>query len=189
MTKAPMPLRVDDLTVFTRALSRQIGETSPSHLKLMNMVARAAGFQNVQHLRSASAATKRLDSKTENIAFDARSVERVLHQFDEFGRLHQWPSKRSVQTLALWALWVTLPAKKAMSEKELNGLLAEEHHFSDPATLRRTMVSCGLLTRQNDGTEYRRIEQKPSVEAKSVIDALSARRHARSSAKIEVQHA
>ena len=183
-----MPLRVDDLSVFTRTLSQQLGDTSPSHLKLMNMVARAAGFQNVQHLRSASAATRRIESKTENVAVDARSVERALHQFDDLGRLHQWPSKRSVQTLALWALWVTLPAKKAMSEKELNGLLSEEHLFNDPAILRRTMVSCGLLTRRNDGTEYRRQEQKPPVEAKSVIDALSVRRHQRSRAKVGVQH-
>lgn len=185
MTKTPIPLRVDDLSVFTRALSRQIGEVSPSHLTLMNMVARAAGFQNVQHLRSTTAAAKRLGHQVVSVAVDARSVERTLHQFDTFGRLLQWPSKRAVQTLALWA---TLPANKAMIEREVNDIFAEEHHFEDPATLRRTMISCGLLTRQNDGTDYRRIEQKPPAEAKAVIRALSALRSTRSIAKIEVQH-
>ena len=174
MTKTAIPLFVDDLTVFTRALSKQIGEESPSHLTLMNMVARAA--------------TKRLKGQSEPVSIDARSVERVLHQFDELGRLHQWPSKRAIQTLALWALWATLPANRVMSEIELNDLLTEEHHFGDTATLRRTMVSCSLLTRRNDGTEYRRIEQEPPAEAKAVIHALRSRRHARSNAKIEVQH-
>jgi hypothetical protein len=185
MTKTLVPLHVDDLTVFTRTLSRQLGETSPSHLTLMNMVARAAGFQNVQHLRSASAAAKRLQQPTEKVTTDARSVERALHQFDEFGRLLQWPSKRAVQTLALWALWATLPANKTVDEREVNDRFVEEHHFKDPATLRRTMISCGLLTRQKDGTNYRRIEQKPTAEAKAVIHALSARRGARPTAKME----
>lgn len=179
MSKTPLPLRVDDMTSFTRALSRQLGETSPSHLKLMNMVARAAGFQNVQHMRSASAAAQRLRNPPDDGIADARAVERALHQFDEQGILLRWPSRRAAQTLALWALWAVLPANTSLSERSLNAILDREHHFEDPATLRRTMISCGLLTRQKDGTDYRRIEQKPPVEAKAVIAALGARRQTR----------
>lgn len=192
MTKTPIPLHVDDLSIFTRALSRQLGESSPSHLTLMNMSARAAGFQNVQHMRSVSAAAKRLeqraDHNTESVAADARSVERALHQFDASGRLLRWPSKRAVQTLTLWALWAVLPAKTPLSEQDVTKLFAEEHLFEDPATLRRTMISCGLLSRRTDGTQYRRIEQEPPAEAKAVISKLSARRHTRSDTKTEIQH-
>ncbi|MCY6382925.1 DUF2087 domain-containing protein [Hoeflea prorocentri] len=179
MTKNPISMCVNDMTVFTRVLSRQLGETSPSHLALMNMVARAAGFQNVQHMRAASAAAKRLDNQTESVVADARCVERTLHQFDNCGRLLQWPAKRSVQTLALWALWATLPANKVLDEQALNDHLAQEHLFKDPATVRRTMISCGLLSRKKDGTDYRRIEQQPPVEAKALINVLSIRRRAR----------
>lgn len=56
MPKAPLPLRADDLMTFVRALSQQLGDASPSHPTLMNMIARAANYQNVQHLRSAYAA-------------------------------------------------------------------------------------------------------------------------------------
>ena len=115
-------------------------------------------------------------------------MERALHQFDASGRLLRWPSKRAVQTLALWALWAVLPAKTAMSEGDVTKLFAQEHHFEDPATLRRTMISCGLLSRRVDGTEYRRIEQEPPAEAKAVISKLSARRHTRSNAETEIQH-
>lgn len=52
MTKSPIPLVAKDLAQFTRALARQLGETAPTHLTLMNMLARAAGFQNVQHMRA-----------------------------------------------------------------------------------------------------------------------------------------
>ncbi len=189
MSKIPLPLRVDDMTRFTRALSQQLGETSPSHLTLMNMVARAAGFQNVQHMRSASAAAQRLRNPSDDSIADARAVERALHQFDPQGKLLRWPSKRSVQTLALWALWAALPSDRSLSERAINEILDREHHFQDPATLRRTMISCGLLTRRNDGTDYRRIEQKPPIEARAVIQALTARRRTRLHTTVEQENA
>jgi len=189
MTKTPVPLRVSDMTVFTRSLSQQLGETSPSHLTLMNIVARAAGFQNVQHMRAASAAARRLEDAPGDIITDARAVERTLHQFDQLGKLLRWPSKRSVQTLALWALWATLPSNASLSERTVNDIFDEEHHFQDSATLRRTMISCGLLTRQLDGTDYRRVEQKPPTEAKAIIRELSARRSTRATGWAEMQNA
>ena len=189
MTKTPVPLRVNDMTVFTRSLSQQLGETSPSHLTLMNMAARAAGFQNVQHMRAASAATRRLEDAPSDIIADGRVVERTLHQFDQLGKLLRWPSKRSVQTLALWALWATFPSNTSLSEQTVNNILEDEHHFQDPATLRRTMISCGLLTRQVDGTDYRRVEQKPPTEAKAIIRELSARRSTRATGRMEMQNA
>ncbi|MEP5760690.1 MAG: DUF2087 domain-containing protein [Litoreibacter sp.] len=154
----------------------------------MNMIARAAGFQNVQHLRSTSTAVKRLDRQPEGIIVDARAVERTLHQFDEFGQLLRWPSKRNVQTLALWALWATLPANQGLDERDVNDRLAGEHQFEDPATLRRTMISCGLLTRRKDCTNYRRVERKPSAEALAIIQVLNGRRKKRSTATKDAQH-
>ena len=189
MTKTPISLHADDLTVFARALSRQLGDSSPSHLTLMNMIARASGFQNVQHMRSASAAGRRLKNRKDDLIADARTVERTLHQFDEFGRLCRWPSKRSIQTMALWALWATLPANKSLGERALSDHFANEHLFEDAATLRRTMIACGLLTRKNDGTDYRRVEQKPPADAKAVIHVLSARRHTRVKAGTATRHA
>lgn len=184
MAKIPLPLRADDLTMFARALSRQLGDSSPSHLSLMNMVARAAGYQNVQHMRATRAAMLRLGRAADERPADARAVERTLHQFDAAGRLRQWPSKRSVQTLALWAMWATLPTRKTMQEREVNERLSDEHLFNDPATLRRTMISCGLLSRRPDGSDYHRIEQEPSPEAKVLITVIGARRRARSMATL-----
>ncbi len=175
MPKTPLPLRADDLTGFTRTLSRQLGPDSPSHLTLMNMLARAAGYQNLQHMRASHAAALRLSRPAHKEATDSRTVERALHQFDAGGRLKQWPSRRNVQTLALWAIWATLPAHRSLQEREVNALLRAMHLFDDPATLRRTMISCGLLSRQNDGSDYRRIEQEPPAEARALIRALGQR--------------
>lgn len=177
MTKPPIPLNANDLAQFTRALARQLGERAPSHLTLMNMLSRAAGFQNVQHLRiaQASAATTEPPLHTH----DAKSVERALAQFDDLGRLRQWPAKRAVQTLALWALWAALPAETLLSEREISALLAGEHSFGDAATLRRTMISCQLVTRQVGGVAYLRIEQPPPPEARALIRAVTSRRKLR----------
>ena len=179
MAKIPLSLQVEDMTVFARALSRQLGAESPPHLRLMTMVARAAGFQNLQHMRAAQAARHRLDNRADPAPADARTVERALAQFDAEGRLLRWPSRRAVQTLALWALWATLPAETAMTEKAVNAHMADGHLFGDPATLRRTMISCGLMTRNRDGSEYRRVERKPPAEALALIRALQPRRLAR----------
>lgn len=179
MPKTFLPLRADDLTTFTRTLSDQLGPSSPSHLTLMNMVARAAGFQNVQHMRASHAAWQRLSRADEDIPPDARAVERALNQFDSKARLKRWPSKRSVQTLVLWGLWATIPVGKVMAEKEVNSHLARQHLFGDPATLRRMMISGKLLSRRKDGTNYLRIEQKPPAEAAALIRALAPRRQGR----------
>ena len=189
MPKNPLPLQADDLTLFVRSLARQLGEASPSHLKLMNMAARAAGFQNVQHMRSVQAAGQRLARATNLQTVDAKVVERALHQFDANGCLVRWPSRRSVQTLALWALWARLPPAQSMMERQLNERLNLEHVFNDPATLRRTMISCGLLSRRRDCTDYRRVEQEPPVEAKALIQALNERRKKHAQSAEEVGHA
>ena len=179
MSKKSIRLRVDDLTGFARSLSGQLGATSPPHLTLMNMVARAAGFQNVQHMRAATTATRRPDLLDPEAPVDVRLVERALRRFDSEGRLQSWPTKRSVQTLALWGLWSTLPAGVTLQEKDVNSLLNAEHVFADPATLRRTMVANAMLTRETDGSDYRRLEQAPPTDAKAVIRTLRERRRLR----------
>ncbi|APG47781.1 DUF2087 domain-containing protein [Phaeobacter porticola] len=180
MTRAPLSLQIDDLSNFARMLSKQLGTVSPSHLALLNMLARAAGFQNVQHHRAVQAAAIRLaQGDTARAALppvDHRLIERTLAQFGRDGRLLRWPSKRSVQTLALFGLWTLFPARTALSETEVNKILIAEHVFNDPATLRRSMISCGLMTRQRDGTNYKRIEQQPTNEAKALISRLSSLR-------------
>ncbi|UWR44118.1 DUF2087 domain-containing protein [Phaeobacter inhibens] len=179
MTRKSLPLQVDDLSHFSRALARQLGEASPPHLTLMNMLARAAGFQNLQHQRAVQAAAGRLAQPKTAAPADHRLIERTLTQFDASGRLLRWPSRRAVQTLALFGLWTVFPTDTLLSEAEVNRILLAEHDFKDPATLRRTMISCGLLTRQRDGRNYRRIEQEPPTEAKALISRLSARRKQR----------
>ncbi|MDP2122176.1 MAG: DUF2087 domain-containing protein [Hoeflea sp.] len=178
MSKLTIPLVVEDISPFARALARQMTDSTepPSHLTLMNMVARAAGFRNFQHLRAARLAGERLATLPAPQAIDHLLVERTLHQYDAQGRLRQWPSRRKIQDLCLWPLWAALPARTLMREREVNRRLREVHLFDDPAILRRTLVSLGMVSRKPDGSDYCRREQSPPPEARALISLLEARR-------------
>ncbi len=178
MIRPPLTLHAQDLSSYARSLSKQMGAAAPRHLTLMNMLARAAGYQNVQHMRAVQAAQRRAQTARptqEAVQLDHRLLACALAQFDKAARLRQWPARRSVQGLALWALWASLPAAQPLGERALNSMLSKLHCFGDPATLRRTMIANGLLKRSPDCSDYMRIEQQPPAEALALIAALKDR--------------
>lgn len=180
MSKPLIPLFAPDISTLAQHIAKQLNEKDrqPSHLALLNVLARASGFRNFQHLRAAHSAQARL--ATENLPenVDFRLVERVLNQYDQTGCLMRWPSRRAVQDLCIWSLWADLPPAKSLHERQVNGLLRGVHHFDDPALLRRSLVSLGLVRRNNDGSDYRRVERRPPAEAREVIRLVKARRDA-----------
>lgn len=175
MTKDSLSLPIADLSAFARALSRQLAP-APSHLSLMNMLARAAGFRNLQHLRAAQTAGAKLATTPLPEVVDHALVTRALAQFGERGQLRQWPSRRAVQILCLWVLWARLPKAQVMTEREISAALNQLHGFGDAAILRRDMVALGLLSRKDDASDYARIEQAPPPEARALIAHLSSRK-------------
>ena len=95
--------------------------------------------------------------------------------FGPAGELLRWPSKTNHQELCLWVLWARYPARSVMTEREVSAWLNARHEFGDAALLRRTMVTMGLVTRTQDGREYRRVEQKPPAELAPLLARLDAR--------------
>lgn len=179
MSRDVIPLRAPDVALFARALGRQIAAQgpAPSHLELLNMLARAAGFRNHQHLRAAHAAGGRLEAGPPPAeACDFRLVERALNHFDAAGLLSGWPARRQLQELCLWTLWAAFPRGEGMAERQVNAFLNARHGFGDPAILRRDLCGLGLLTRKADGSDYRRVERRPGPEARDLIRRVAERR-------------
>lgn len=168
-------LTVTDLSSFTKALRRELAEQAerPGHLALMNIIARAAGYQNLQHLRSTSVNTPPAPPVP---SFDMAQVLAVQRFFDAAGRLARWPAKTGLQRLAVRALWAKLPARQSMSERQFSAVLDQLHGFGDAALLRRTMVELGLVTRSADCRDYQRVEAAPTPEARALIDWLGGLR-------------
>ena len=174
MSKAPIPLFAEDISQFSKALRAQLSaaEDTPSHVSMMNMLARAAGFQNLQHMQANAAAERRLNRDDPPEDVDHRRVERALRVFDAQGRMTLWPSKRTVQDLCLWVFWAALPNDRTLQEREVNAVLDQLHLFNDAAILRRTLATQGFVTRNTDGSDYRRVEQRPPPEARALLAAL-----------------
>jgi hypothetical protein len=172
MTRDTLPLSVADLTVFARNLRRDWPATPPGHLTLLNLLARAGGFRNFQHLRASTLAAGRLSAPTPLV--DHVEVERLRRHFDTEGRLIRWPARTGVQHKVLWVLWSHLPRGASMTERQISARLNDWHLFGDAAIIRRTLLEQGLITRSADCTDYRRVEREPPPEVLALLRVLRA---------------
>jgi hypothetical protein len=170
-----------DISALARSLKEQLVELGeqPSHVQMLNMLAKAGGYRNFQHLKAeteAAPVAPVVPAAPPPEPVDEARVARVAGAFGPDGTLLRWPSKTNHQELCVWVLWARLPAREVMDERQISAWLNQRHEFGDAALLRRTMVTMGLVTRTQDGREYRRIERKPPPELSplhAIIDARS----------------
>jgi len=180
-----VPLHSDDLSQFAKTLRQQLAEhlsrsagEAPSHVQMLNMLARAAGHRSVQALR-AQALLK--PSAPPPAAADApptlsAHAAKALTQFDEHGRLSRWPYKFAVQRLAMWGLWLRFDSGRTYTEREVNDILKAWTTYGDHVTPRRELVEMGLLGRKDDCSAYWKQPQRPADDVRALLQALRARR-------------
>jgi len=194
MVRQSTPLLVTDLSAFTRSLARSLAgrEAMPGHVELQNLIARAAGYRNLQALKARPAAPfdTRIDTPIcphpdtaaapEAPASLSVNARRTLSQFDAQGRLLRWPTKFTVQRMAMWILWTLFDGKRRYTESEVNAILRAANAFGDHVTLRRELVNHRLLARQSDCSEYWKLPARPDDEVRALLSAWRAQRLARS---------
>ncbi len=186
MTRDAVPLSIPDLAAFATRLRAELAPWSgdggpPGHLRLLGHLARAGGFRNWQHLRASVGSTPATtaepsapvdvhsDVHTRDERLAKERAARALRAFDVEGRMARWPNRTSVQALCLWVLWARLPSRRDLGEPEVDAVLKAGHGFGDHVLLRRSLVGQGLVSRSPDGRRYRRVEQPPPPEARSLI--------------------
>lgn len=171
MSRQILSLSIADISAFAKTLREQISARvdKPSHVDMLNMLARSAGFRNYQHFKAAS------ESAPAQEPADLALVERVSRHFDAQGVLLRWPAKGSLQPLCLWALWSRMDPGRDYSDRENTDLLNAWASFGDHALLRRAMVDMGYVSRTPDGRTYRRIEQKPPAELSALLKRVAPR--------------
>ncbi|MCH7342233.1 DUF2087 domain-containing protein [Pelomonas sp. CA6] len=199
MARQPTPLLVADLSVFARRLARALAEHAAQdlapagHVQLQNLIARAAGFRNLQALKAAAPpALPRLCEPDATVAPDggheapasavaalSDNARRTLKQFDAQGRLLRWPTKYTVQRMAMWVLWTRFDAKRTYTEAEVNAVLRAANGFGDHVTLRRELINHRLMTRASDCSAYRKLPARPDDEVRALLSAWRARFQAR----------
>ena len=142
MRRLPLSLTVPDASLFARALGLQLktrhaaGSPPPGHVVLLNLMARALGHRNLQSLQAEKLAPQAAPPNLPNLpnlpslpnlpnlpmAAEDRpappalteNARKALMQFDSRGRLQRWPTKFSVQKLAMWVLWTLLDRKSVV---------------------------------------------------------------------------
>lgn len=181
MPRHVVPMGTSDLSRFTRTLARELqpelGDATPSHLSLMNMLARSAGFRNFQHLRAASKAREALEQPhLPAPEVDYVAVKRALGHFDGAGLLCRWPTRNAVQKLVVWVFWADLPPRESIPESVVNALFRAGQTLGDPATVRRMLVGLERVQRERDGSAYLRVEGPLPPEAAELIRHVRARR-------------
>lgn len=162
-----IPLDVADISQFAKALRAQI-ETDASHQTMLNALARAAGWRNFQHLSAAH------QGAAPEEPVDTRAVTKAAARFDVHGRFTGWPVKRSLRMLCLWPIWARLPEGPS-SERVISDAIHTLCTFRDAAGIRREMVGEGMLTRNIDGSDYRRVHCTPDPTQRAVIRAVTRR--------------
>ncbi|MEM8822187.1 MAG: DUF2087 domain-containing protein [Pseudomonadota bacterium] len=162
MTRTPIPLLIEDVGPFTRALRRETGLEMP-HQSVMNAVARAAGYRNFQHLSAVRGV------QAPELLPNLVRVRKAAARFDRQGRFAGWPVKRSLRLLCLWPIWARLPAGEEMDERAISERIHDLCTFRDAAGIRREMVGEGMLWRTRDGSVYRRIERAPDATQLALI--------------------
>ena len=141
MSREAIPLSVPDVSLFARALARNLAERlakkpePPGHVELLNLLARAAGLRNFQSLRAAPPPLPEAVAPAP-LSDNAR---KALGQFDAEGRLLRWPVKFTVQRLVMWTLWTRFDAKRRYTEDQSadDGKKRIEFHPRDIAQMRR----------------------------------------------------
>jgi hypothetical protein len=179
MPKIPVPYVAADITDVAKTLKsalderHQAGRAPPSHVELLNLLARAAGVRNFQALKAAPPAPPALEAP---VSTELTPIARkTLMQFDEAGRLVRLPNKFSVQQMAMWVLWTRFAARRDYTEKEVNAIVNAQHTFGDPATLRREMVNMKLLGRESDCSRYWKEPKRPDADTRAFLHAWRAK--------------
>ncbi len=191
MTRMLLPLSIADISSFAKKLKTELDERAdqglppPSHLELLNLLARSAGMRNFQTFRASVEGSAAEVADTPPEVFQASTAEaavnygtltptvrKALMQFDTAGRLVRLPNKLSVQQMAMWWMWTQFAVRRKYTEKEVNQVLNAHHTFGDQATLRRELVNMQLLGRKSDCSEYWKEPVRPSEEVQSFLRAL-----------------
>lgn len=168
MTRAVRSLAIDDISQFCKHLRERLAdeEDAPGHQSLLNIVVKSAGFKNLQHFNRFTEPAEKEEPA------DLTAITRALRHFDALGRLASWPARRQNRALCLWALWARLPVKGTITEREISVLLDEITTFEDAAHWRRALIEEGLVTRNPSGSEYRRVNQRPTGTVCALLRAL-----------------
>lgn len=159
MSKNLIPFSCDDISALAKSLRKQLQchESFPSHVEMLNILAKATGLQNFQQLRQQHVEQSSFAQPNLSMA-----IPKCLMPFmDTEYIMHTWPAKYSTQKKSLWFFWCRFQYQQSYSEQQVNDILKNFLAFDDFALIRRELCNHKLLKRTDDGRNYWRSSAKP----------------------------
>ncbi|WP_394147023.1 DUF2087 domain-containing protein [Shewanella atlantica] len=167
MSKNLTPFSCDDISALAKSLRKQLQqhETFPSHVEMLNMLAKATGLQNYQQLRQQHG--EQLSSQS---TLSAPIPKRLMPFMSADYIMHSWPSKYAIQQQSLWFFWCRFQYQQSYSERQVNEILKDFLDFGDFALIRRELCNHKLLKRTDDGRTYWRASATPPEGLETLAD-------------------
>ena len=159
MSKILTPFSCDDISALAKSLRKQLQqhESFPSHVEMLNILAKAKGLQNFQQLRQQH--EELLLSLQPKLSVP---IPKKLKPFMSADYVMQgWPAKYAIQQLSLWFFWCRFQYQQSYSEQQVNDILIDYLDFKDFALIRRELCNHKLLKRTDDGRTYWRASAIP----------------------------
>ena len=150
--------------MYVERLSKRLGLTPPTisfHLKKLEdagiVTSMKDQYYTIYSLRDSILAARMIDIIREESSEKSEQEEReelyrkkVIESFFEYGKLKSIPVQRKKERIVLEEIMKAFEPGRVYTEREVNIIIADFH--DDFCTLRRDMISEGLLTRNN--SEY-----------------------------------
>ena len=168
-------LAIEDM--YVERLAERLGltpSTTSFHLKKLMDAGAVKSYKNQYYtmysLRGEVFQTKIIDvirEKTDETSLaaerDAAYRQKILRSFFEYGRLKSLPAQRKKKLVVLEEIVKSFEKNRVYTEREVNLIIAD--YFDDFCTIRRDMISEGLMERSSEG--YWRTEKTDSPAEKA----------------------
>ena len=160
---AQQPYSVEELAAILDLRPSTVSHHLSKLTEVGLVSARADSYYNVYRLEEEKLQHTRLLFSQEDLAavvedvdldaYDRQVIENYSHAD---GRLKTIPSQRKKLEVVLRYVVRAFELESRYTEKQVNAILARFH--DDTASLRRELVSYGLMERTDNGTEYWKVE-------------------------------
>ena len=168
-------LAIEDM--YVERLAERLGltpSTTSFHLKKLMDAGAVKSYKNQYYtmysLRGEVFQTKIIDvirEKTDETSLaaerDAAYRQKILRAFFEYDRLKSLPAQRKKKLVVLEEIVKAFEKNRVYTEREVNLIIAD--YFDDFCTIRRDMISEGLMERSSEG--YWRTEKTDSPAEKA----------------------
>ena len=158
MTKEVFPFGVPDISALAKHIKKEIDDNqTPSHLEVLNILARGAGFKNFQYMCIYAHITLSIDKVLENL-------EKIKNYFNKKSGITTIFSKLLLQNLVIHYIWERLEDYKKWCKIEINQKLNMLYSVVDVTMSCSHQIQGEYLEQSCDCSDYEILPREVSNE-------------------------